>query len=475
MGGFQNVAGGLAAVRAIVRSAYQQSELKSRVDAQVTELQRKARGSLAKRVLDPAVFRVSPETDIGPRVELLRLAGLSGELKRRNEHHNRRDIKKRQARVLGYPESLQIAVTTQCNLRCKMCSLTAEGKDYTGRHADPALFKRIEPILPFVSGIKLQGTGEPFLYPGMKQACELGMKHDVQLSTVTNATVIDDDMARLVAPSFREIFVSIDAASPDMYKHIRCGGKLEQVLRGIDLINKYRGPNLRLGFAFTIMRDNVHELPDFVRMAKRMNAQLVRASWLVPFTSLPWTLGQEPTEHPHLMARWFAETRAVAEELSIRVELPPLVVPVSEPEPEPALAPAPAAAPAPSPQPQASAAAEPRPQTESPAPAPKPQGKRSTAPAAAGVIANLHGRRVRGTCSLMYNNAYIHEDSTVAPCCFLKGRVGTLAKDDFRSVWNGEGMASLREEFNSGRLPDACTRCAFLRMGRIGDAELVDS
>jgi MoaA/NifB/PqqE/SkfB family radical SAM enzyme len=282
-------------------------------------------------------------------------------------------------------------------------------------------------------------------------------------------------MARLVAPSFREIFVSIDAASPDMYKHIRCGGKLEQVLRGIDLINKYRGPNLRLGFAFTIMRDNVHELPDFVRMAKRMNAQLVRASWLVPFTSLPWTLGQEPTEHPHLMARWFAETRAVAEELSIRVELPPLVVPVSEPEPEPALAPAPAAAPAPSPQPQASAAAEPRPQTESPAPAPKPQGKRSTAPAAAGVIANLHGRRVRGTCSLMYNNAYIHEDSTVAPCCFLKGRVGTLAKDDFRSVWNGEGMASLREEFNSGRLPDACTRCAFLRMGRIGDAELVDS
>lgn len=468
MGGFQDAVGGLSAVRAALGSAYAQSELKARVEAGLTELERRAKGSLAKRVLDPALFEVAPTTDITTRLELLRLAGLERQVKLRNERHNRRDRNHRQAKVHGLPESLQIAVTTQCNLRCKMCSLTAEGKDYTGRHADPALFKRIEPILPFVSYIKLQGTGEPFLYPGMKLACELGMKHGVRLSTVTNATVIDDDIARLVAPSFHEIFVSIDAATPDTYKHIRCGAKLEQVLRGIDFINKHRGPNLRLGFGFTIMRDNVHELPDFVRMAKRMNAQLVRASWMVPFTSLPWTLGQEPTAHPELMARWFAEARAVAEELGVGVELPPLVVPA--PSPAPARGSAPAGAPIVIP---VSARTESRPQA--PAPAPKPKGKPDTSFAAAGVVANLHGRRVRGTCSLMYNNAYVHEDSTVAPCCFLKGRVGSLATQDFRSVWNGEGMTKLREEFNSGSLPHACTRCAYLRMGRIGDAELVEA
>jgi radical SAM protein with 4Fe4S-binding SPASM domain len=94
--------------------------------------------------------------------------------------------------------------------------------------------------------------------------------------------------------------------------------------------------------------------------------------------------------------------------------------------------------------------------------------------ASSGVLANLHGRRVKGTCSLMYQNAYIHQDSQVAPCCYLKGRVGSLEKTDFRSVWNGEGMVSLRREFNSGTLPNACTRCAYLRMGRIGDGALVD-
>lgn len=454
--------GGLAAVRERVGSAYENSGLKTQVKTNVAELQRRAKGSLAKRILDPGLFRVPPETDVSRRTELLRHAGLLGQLKARNNHHNKRDLTKRAATLLGYPESLQIAVTTQCNLRCKMCSLTAEGKDYTGRHADLALFKRIEPILPFVSSIKLQGTGEPFLYPRMKEACELAMKHGVRLNTVTNATIIDDDMARAVVPAFSEIFVSVDAASPDMYKHIRCGGKLDQVLRGIGFINKYRGPNLRLGLAFTIMRDNVHELPDFVRMAKRVNAQLVRASWMVPLKGLPWTYGQEPTSHRELMARWFEETRAVAAELDMRVELPPIILPSPTPA-RPTSAPAPAQA-----SPQATTP------TAAPAPA-TPAGQKPVRHLpTTSVITNLHGRRVKGTCNLMYQNAYIHEDGTVAPCCFLRGRVGSLEKSDFRSIWNGEPMANLRKEFNDGRLPDPCTGCAFLRMGRIGDAELVE-
>jgi MoaA/NifB/PqqE/SkfB family radical SAM enzyme len=454
-------------------------EIKGQLTAGLKELRRVTRGSLQKRLLDPAVFRVAPDTDLSRRTDLLRRVGLLDVLKARNEFHNRRDIKTRKATVVGYPETLQIAVTTQCNLRCRMCALTAEGKGYTGRHADPDLFKRIEPILPFVSGIKLQGTGEPFLYPGMKQACELAMKHGVQLITVTNATIIDDEIARMVAPTFHEIFVSMDAASADTYKIIRSGGRLDQVLRGLDFINKHRGPNLRLGLAFTIMRDNVHELPDFVRLAKKVNAQIVRASWMIPQHQLPWTFDQEPTAHPELMARWFAETYAVAEELEMRVELPPVIVPASllAVPAGPAAIPAPVKAPAPSAEARASAPPAPA-RSETPATAPAPAAaalkKGARTPPATSVISNLTGRRVKGTCSLMYKNMYIYEDSTVTPCCFLNGRIGSLEDSDFRSIWNGDPMVSLRKEFNDGTLPASCTRCGFLRMGRVGEGSLVE-
>lgn len=459
---------GTAAAR--LASTPGRNELRVQLNAGLAELKRLTRGSFGKRILDPSLFRAAPNVDLARRTDLLRHTGLLDVLKARNEFHNRRDIKAKRSTVTGFPETLQVAVTTQCNLRCRMCALTAEGKGYTGRHADPDLFKRIEPILPFVSGIKLQGTGEPFLYPGMKQACELGMKHGVQLITVTNATIIDDEMARMVAPTFYEIFVSMDAATADTYKIVRSGGRLEQVLRGIDFINKHRGPNLRLGLAFTIMRDNVHELPEFVRLAKKVNAQLVRASWMIPQAQLPWTFDQEPTVHPELMARWFAETYAVAEELSMRVELPPLILPTPAPA-----APAPSAQARPSESVEARAEA-PAPRVETPTPAPEAPVARKAArtPPTTSVISNLTGRRVKGTCSLMYKNSYIYEDSTVTPCCFLNGRVGSLADTDFRSIWNGEGMMSLRKEFNDGTLPASCTRCGFLRMGRVGEGSLVE-
>lgn len=463
-----NIAGaGISELRRLggeVGSIYGHSALKRRVDAHWVELRRKARGSFAKRVLDPLVFRAPADADVYSRVALLGRAGLGDQVKTRNMHHGNRDMRQLRDHVDSYPDTVQVAVTTVCNLRCKMCAITASGKHYTGRHADPVLFKRIEPMLPFVRWVKLQGTGEPFLYPGMKQACELGLKHGNELMTVTNATVLDEDMARATIPAFGNIFVSIDAASPDTYKHIRCGGKLDQVHRGIELINKYRRQSLVLGLAFTIMRDNVHELPDFVRMAKRLNAQIVRGSWLIPLDGLPWTFGQEPMAHAELMDRWFTEARAVAAELDIVIQLPPIIPVAPKPDvPLISLAPArPAAA-----TPAANAEA-PRTAGEAPKPAAKP------APPELSVISNLRGRRVRGTCSLMYKTAYIHVDSSVTPCCHLKGRVGSLETTDFRTIWNSDAMAGLRKEFNSGRLPDACTGCGFLRMGRIGEGALVE-
>jgi MoaA/NifB/PqqE/SkfB family radical SAM enzyme len=455
MNGWGNYLDSLAPVQDRAR------ELKTQMDANLAAYQKRARGALAKRVLDPGLFRVTPGTDLSTRTELLRHTGLLQQLKNRNQHHIQGDLRRRAPTSIAYPANLQVAVTTECNLRCKMCAITAVGKRYQGSHADPDLFKRIEPVLPFLSGIKLQGTGEPFLYPGMKQACELSMKHGVELLTVTNATVIDDEIARAVIRGFSEIFVSIDAASPDLYKHIRCGAKLRDVQRGLDFINKYRSPNLRLGFAFAIMKDNVHELPDLVRMAQRFNVQVVRCSWLVPMDELPWTYGQEPLAHAELMARWFAEARAVAKDLGVHIELPPMPTPT----------PAPAAVCVePSPPSIAVAVAEP----SAEAPAAPPVAPRKPSPPTTSVITQLRGRRVKGTCSLMYSNAYIHRDGTVAPCCFLKTRVGSLSTADFRSIWNGEEMQKLRAEFNGGTLPNACTGCAFLRMERIGDAALVD-
>lgn len=356
-------------------------------------------------------------------------------VKERNRYHIRRHLQKGHLELRSFPKLLHVEMSTYCNLRCRMCSIVRPSRDRAARHISWEVIDRLRPVLPFVSDTKMHGGGEPFLHPDIERIGAVFREYGVQLNTVTNATVIDDRIARFIGHHFATLTVSLDGATAATFEAIRERARFDRVMHSLDLLNQHRQPGFKLILGLVLLRANVHELPDLVRLAKEKGAQEVQAAWLVPFSDLPWTQEQDPTREPERVNRYLKETYAAGEELGISLKLPPML-PVRS---HGSVA--------------AKALAEHRP-----------------------CYGALHPTsRVEGLCQLMYDRAMVLVDGTIKPCGQSESvpDLGSLANQSFEEIWSGPGYQRLRSTFRSGTLPKSCRSCNFIRSGQLGKARLI--
>lgn len=127
--------------------------------------------------------------------------------------------------LADFPPHLDIELTSQCNLRCKMCwqnGFLVEEKQ--GMMTD-ALFKRLvaEGIANGMCAIKLQSRGESTLHPRIakltRHAKEAGVK-DVQLTTNGTLFVKRDRFEDLIASGLDVLVFSIDKAHDESAREI---------------------------------------------------------------------------------------------------------------------------------------------------------------------------------------------------------------------------------------------------------------
>jgi radical SAM protein with 4Fe4S-binding SPASM domain len=361
-----------------------------------------------------------------------RISGNLVRLKTRNRYHIRRNLRKGHTQVNNYPKLLHVEMTTSCNIRCRMCSIVRPGRTRKIQHLDMDVMRRLEDILPFVSDTKMHGGGEPFLNPHIEKIIKTFQKYGVKLNTVTNATLINDKLAKLIGRNFATLTVSMDGATQETYDYVRERSDYNKVIRGLELLNKYRHENFRLIIGFVILRCNAHELPDLVRLAKKYGAQEVQAAWLVPFHDLPWTDENDPTREPERMNSLLKEAVKVGEQIGVSVKIPPLL--------------------------------------------PEEGGKAKAVKEHKPTYHNLHPTTdVEGHCRLMYDRAMVLVDGNLKPCGQSRfvDDLGTLKEQSFEAIWSGPGYARLRSTFNGGTLPKTCRSCNFIRSGQLGDAKLV--
>ncbi len=293
--------------------------------------------------------------------------------------------------------------------------------------------ERLRPALPFISDTKMHGGGEPFLNPDIEKIIRIFQQNEVKLNTVTNASVIDDSIGRLIGETFSTLTVSIDGATAKTYEYVRERAKFSRVIESLAFINKHRLPRFKLIFGFVIMRCNAHELPRMVEFAKRNGAQELQAAWVVPFPDLPWSQEQDPTREPERMNSYLDETYQVAAELGIDLKLPPYL-------------------------PAANGVAKEALNAHKPC------------------YHQLHPtNEVEGACRLMYDRAMILVDGTVKPCGQSRSvpSLGNVKEKSFADIWSGQGYQQLRSTFASGTLPVTCRSCNFIRSGQLGGAKLI--
>jgi MoaA/NifB/PqqE/SkfB family radical SAM enzyme len=325
--------------------------------------------------------------------------------------------------TLPLPTYLQIEPAGQCNLRCQMCPIQfrRDGPPY-----GPPAFKAFETFtrqldeFPGLEELQLQGLGEPMMHPRFFDMVDYAAARGIRVTTNSNLTLLNRRRAeRCAAGGLDTLFVSIDAATPEVYERIRVRSHFARVVRNLEGLLAARGerptPHLRL--VTVVMRQNLHELPALVRLAHRWGMEGMSVQHLChdfgesslpahyrpmrEFVDEQTLLGEDPTR----VAESFAAARATAADLGLELRLPRTT---------------------------------PR---EHPPGTPGPK-----------------------RCDWPWRGAYLSYEGLAMPCCMVatpdRANLGNVAQDGAAIVWNGDAYQEFRARLDSDDPPEVCRSCA---------------
>jgi len=138
-------------------------------------------------------------------------------------------------------------ITTECNLRCKYCSVSdlyfAEKKCRLSSEMIDIIFRRI--INSKTNYISILG-GEPLtLGDKLIDYILLAKEKDISVGIVTNATMMNRNISKqLIESGLSNITISIDSPFPEIHDNIRGAGSLN---KSIENINEFVNLNKKIG------------------------------------------------------------------------------------------------------------------------------------------------------------------------------------------------------------------------------------
>lgn len=172
------------------------------------------------------------------------------------------------ARRVSY---LRISVTDRCDLRCVYCM--SEKMVFLPK-AEVLSLEELDRLASLFVGLgvrKLRLTGgEPLVRKGFMTLVEGLSRHlatgDLEeLTLTTNGTRLAQFAGDLAAHGVRRINVSLDTLKPDLFSRLTRGGRLDQVLAGLQAARE-AGLSVKIN-TVALARDNAAEIPDLIQWA----------------------------------------------------------------------------------------------------------------------------------------------------------------------------------------------------------------
>lgn len=346
-----------------------------------------------------------------------------------------------------YPAYIQIEQTNRCNAECIMCN-----HFYLGNRGcndiDSSVLEKIESILPYCETIMLNGDGEPFLCPSIEQNIRCFSKYGVKIGTNTNLSFVPDGIWPFFTDTFGFLNISCDGATRKTFEMIRHGLKWDTFLKNLAQLNKV-APMLKKNIDCVILKHNIRELPDIVKLAAEYGIHTVRFQRL----GVNPCIGNETdqAEHYHaLLTDCLMAAQSVGQNLGVKVSCPnyqatshQLVLPSSEEMTNELI-----------------------------------QRKRK----ALGTMKNVSleddyfSETVTANdwseniwcsdkmCQWAIERCYIDLKGNVTTCCFnMKKHMGSLMDMSFEEIWNGAQYIEFRKLMARHFLPGFCKSCNWIK------------
>jgi MoaA/NifB/PqqE/SkfB family radical SAM enzyme len=325
------------------------------------------------------------------------------------------------ARAERLPVCLYLEVTNRCNLLCTTCPRTYVELEPP---ADMSweLFTSIVDQVPGLTRAVLHGVGEPMLVKDLPRMVRYLKERGVYVLFNTNGTVLNERNGRaLIEAGLDELRVSLDASTRESYLAVRGKDYFGRILRNV---RAFRGLQEREGHEtprvsawLTGLKETLHELPAFVRVAAEAGLKEVYLQRLVFFEKDSIGLARPDQALYERMdgeeAAILAQAEAVAKEFGITFSA-------------------------------SGAATEP------------------------GMSLK---RQDDGTpwsmCRRPWNVMYFTANGRALPCCiapfsqrgYENYTLGDATQETLRAIWDGPAYQDFREALLSDRPPSACANC----------------
>ncbi|EOZ92025.1 putative Fe-S oxidoreductase, SAM radical superfamily [Indibacter alkaliphilus LW1] len=178
--------------------------------------------------------------------------------------------------IWGMPSTLSIEPTTSCNLRCPECPSGLRNFSRPTGMLDKRLFYNIiEQSRKHLTYLHLYFQGEPYLHPQFTDLISYANRAGVFTSTSTNAHFLTPkNVEKTIESGLKQLIVSMDGITQEVYENYRIGGKLAKVQEGLSLLIGTRNAKKRaypkVILQFLVTGKNEHQIPELKSWAKKM-------------------------------------------------------------------------------------------------------------------------------------------------------------------------------------------------------------
>lgn len=168
-------------------------------------------------------------------------------------------------KVLKTPKSIDLAINSDCNLRCMYCAHFESAGDVQQDLTKEEWLTFFEELNRCaVMNVCIQG-GEPFYRKDLKELIDGIVRNRMRFSILSNGTLITDEMSAFLSSTGRcdSVQVSVDGSIPITHDACRGEGSFLRAIEGIKSLQKH---NVSVTVRVTIHKHNVRDLENVARL-----------------------------------------------------------------------------------------------------------------------------------------------------------------------------------------------------------------
>ena len=329
---------------------------------------------------------------------------------RKNKILNQEEKTRSERYLTSSPIRISMNMTGKCNIRCIYCHLIFA--DYfTKQELSLNVFKKLRSFLKRVSHLVFFSSTEPLMAKYFDEAFDYSKEFETETYLSTNGLLIDDKRAeRFVTGKLQFLTVSFGGFTEESFEIAHQVKGFSKVVENIERVNHYKKkyesefPKIRL--VHVVWKENAHELPLAVKLAKRLKcSEGLKITFLKAYDDN--LIESVPFYHKQYVNSYVDEALKLAAELDVVVTFDGGQLDESETQ------------------------------------------------------TDIKTQQVNRKCFEPWERMHIEADGSVRVCPIPTNTIvaGNINEDQLSDIWNGEVYRMFRDRTNSDNPPDPCKRC----------------